>query len=218
MRRTLLAVALAAALPATADVGLSIGRSQTEVFQTARFAFPDLAQTDGRAGCCDNKVTQDSHALALKADYRHRFGDFALTGSLAYLGSYDVAFDVSGNFSAPAPGRCVESGSFKLFSAAGAVSYVFNLYGVEIEPSVGMAGNEALYHTVSQCDFTTFSDHVDRRDHRFSWSPVYGVTVAYNGWTLGADVRRITLSNNPEAQAYVMGKMNVTAVWIGRRF
>lgn len=216
--KTIVLLILTAGLPGASDVGLSIGRSQTEIFQTARFAFPDLAQTDGRAGCCDNKIWQDKHSPAVKIDARHRFGDFALTGSLAYLGAYDVGFDISGNFSAPEPGRCVEHGTFKLFSAALAASYIYRLGEIEIEPSIGMAGNEARYHTVSQCDFATFSDHIDRRDHRFSWNPVYGITAAWKGWTAGVDARRITLSNNPESQAYGMGRMNVSTFWIGRRF
>lgn len=206
-------------IPAHADVGLSIGRSQTHLFETARFAFPDLAQTDGRAGCCDAKDWGDKHAFTAKVDYRYLLPhNFALTGSLAYLGSYDVAFDVSGNFSNPQPGRCVEHGTFNFFSAALAASYIYRIGNVEIEPSIGMAGNEARYHTVSQCDFQTFSDHVDRTDHRFSWSPTYGITAAYGPWTAGVDARRITLSNNPEAQAYGMGRLNMVTTWIGYRF
>lgn len=216
--KKILLLILTAGLPGASDVGLSIGRSQTEMFNTARFAFPDLAQTDGRAGCCDLKVWEDKHSPALKVDMRHRFGDFGLTGSLAYLGSYDVSFDVSGNFSNPAPGRCVEHGTFNLFSAALAASYIYRVGEFEIEPSIGMAGNEVRYHTVSQCDFPTFSDHVDRTDHRFSWNPIYGITAAWRKWTFGADARRITLSNNSESQSYGMGRLNVATFWFGRRW
>lgn len=201
-----------------ADVGFYVGQSKTEIFETARFAFPDLAQTDGRAGCCKMSVFEDKSATALKVDVRERFDNFALTGSIAYLGTYHVGFDVGGNFSAPQPGRCVESGAFSLYSAAVELSYPYKMGKFEIEPRIGMAANEAIYHTISQCDFTTFSDHVDRKDNRFSMNPIYGVSLAYDGFTLGVDARRITLSNNPESQSYGMGRMNVVTVWAGYRW
>lgn len=199
--------------------GLQLGRSHaSDLFNHARFAFPDLAQ--GGPGCCDMTTSEERDSPAARFMLGKRFENWGVEWSFAWLGTRDVAFDVSGPFGSPEPGRCVESGKFRFWGTSLSGNYRFKRGDFEIAPSFGLSGNWADYDTTSHCKFTTHSVQVDREDRRFSMSPVYGVVLRWKSLRVDFEHREVALSHNAESKSYGQGDVQLNAVWLGleRRF
>lgn len=222
MIRALLLLFLA--LPAHAQyIGLSVGQSQIpDLFNHARFAFPDLAQ--GGPGCCNQMEETDvapAFRFVLGKPIAGRFGAEA---SLAHLANASVAFDVSGPFGGSVQGAgygsCSESGDFRITSLSLAGTYQWGY----VYPKLGLSANWLKVKTQSHCDLKTSVD-VAQDYTRFSVGPLVGLGIKYPltnklGLSLDVEGRRVTFSDNAEANEYGQGKPIVTTAWVGleRRF
>ncbi len=221
-----LALALLLASPALADsyIGLSVGQSAFPVFENARFAFPDLAQ--GGPGCC-NQTTEEDIGPAFRFVLGRSIGKVGGELAISNLGRASVRFDVSGPFGGsvqgPGYGSCVESGDFRITSLSAAGTYSHPIWGFVVVPKLGLSANWLKVKTESHCDLKTSVD-VSQDYTRFSMSPLVGLGLKYPmgkyGLTADFEARRVTFSDNAEANRYGAGKPVVRTAWIGleRRF
>lgn len=225
----LIFVLMLLALPAHAQyIGLSVGQSQIpDLFNHSRFAFPDLAQ--GGPGCCNQMEETGESGIGLRFSVGKSLGrGFGIEGSFANLGTSSVAFHVSGPFGnslqGPGYGECVESGDFRISSVGISGTYSYGLWGGEVVPKLGLSANWLKVKTQSHCDLKTSVD-VAQDYTRFSVSPLVGLGIKYPmtnklGLSLDVEGRRVTFSDNEEANKYGQGKPVVTTAWLGleRRF
>lgn len=224
----LIFVLMLLALPAHAQyIGLSVGQSQIpELFNHSRFAFPDLAQ--GGPGCC-NQMEETDVDSGVRFTLGRRFETgFGGEMALASLGTSSVAFRVAGPFGGsvqgPGNGSCVESGDFRITSLSLAGTYSHPIWGALLVPKLGLSANWLKVKTQSHCDLKTSVD-VAQDYTRLSVSPLVGLGIKYPltnkiGLSLDVEGRRVTFSDNAEANQYGQGKPIVTTAWVGleRRF
>jgi hypothetical protein len=192
-------------------------------FESARFAFPDLAQ--GGPGCClQTDVTSDT-SQAYEVTYGHRFGRWGLEGSYTSMGSYYSSFDVSGPFGGSILGagwgRCVESGVFSFSALTLAGTYHLPMGSAELVPKVGMSEVTMDVNTVSNCALVGKLVGATQNYHKSSLAPLLGIGIRIPldkdfSISLNADRRyHVVVGDTQEAKDYNQGQSSISTLLIG---